>query len=105
MIKMTRKVFITQEVSTVNYSLAIGWGDLVFVTAQKDRLSPHSKSVNNAQLLDHMAKVLSTFTEDDYLICTGAPAHMAIAGAMLGPRLKHLLVWDNRENAYFEVNL
>lgn len=102
---MTKKVFITQETSTVNYSLAVNWGDLVFITSANDRLSPHASSINNVNLIAQMAKVLEDFTPDDYLICTGAPAHMAIVGSILGPKLKNLLVWDNRETKYFEVTL
>jgi hypothetical protein len=99
------KVYITQEVSAVDYTPAIQFGDLVFVTSAADRLSNHHQSLNNGIVFDKISQVLKDFAEDDYLVCTGAPVHMALCGSILGARLKKVLVWDNREFKYFEIIL
>lgn len=99
------RVFVTQEVPSVDYTPAIDYGDLVFVTSNGDRLSPHPQSLNNTVIMEQIGRKLADFTHDDYLVCTGAPAQMAIVAARLGDRLKKLLVWDNREMKYFEVKL
>lgn len=98
-------VFITQEVPNVDYSPAAEFGDLVFVTGFNDRLSPHPNSLNNPQIVNRIKQSLSAFKRGDYLICTGAPAHMLICGAVLGDKLEKMLVWDNRETRYFEMKI
>ena len=99
------KVFVTQEVSAVDYSPAAVFGDLVFVTSYNDRFSAIPTSLNNANTIEKIKSMLSDFNSDDYLICTGAPATMAICGAVLGGKLHNLLVWDNRSMSYFEIKL
>lgn len=98
------KVYVTQEVPSVDYTAATEFGDLVFVTGFNDRLSSHPSSLNNATVLADIEDRLRGFGPNDYLVCTGAPAHMALCGAVLGDRLKQLLVWDNREMRYFTIN-
>ena len=99
------KVYITQEVSTVDYGPATKYGDLVFVTNYNDRLSPHPSSTSNKDIVELIQQRLKNFTADDYLICTGAPAIMALCGTVLGNRLRKLLIWDNRSFGYFAVGL
>lgn len=99
------KVFITQEVAAVDYAPAAVFGDLVFVTSNSDRLSPIPSSVNNANTIARIRSVLADFAPDDYLVCTGAPTIMSICGAVLGDRLKRVLVWDGRAFNYFVVEL
>lgn len=99
------QVFISQEVASVDYTPAIEFGDLVFVTSANDRLSPHQHSLNNVNIMDKIRHELSNFNEDDFLVCTGAPANMVLCGAVLGSKLKKMLVWDNRMNNYFEVKI
>lgn len=99
------RVFISQEVSTVDYAPAAIHGDLVFVTSYNDRFSPNPNSVNNTDTIDKINRVLADFKSDDLLVCTGAPAIMALCGAVLGDRLKRLLIWDNRMYSYFEIKL
>lgn len=99
------KVYVSQEVSNVDYAPAAVFGDLVFVTSSSDRLSPIPSSVNNANTISKIRSVLADFNSDDYLVCTGAPAVMSICGAVLGDRLKRLLVWDSRAFNYFEVKI
>lgn len=99
------KVFITQESSSVDYTPATEFGDLVFVTAASDRFSPHVGSYINDEILDRIKQRLADFTKEDYLICTGAPTVMAICGAVLGERLTKVLVWDSRVCAYHQIDL
>lgn len=95
------KVFCTQEALNVDYAPALEFGDLVFVTSMGDRASPIPTSLNNDEIVDKIRFRLKDFTEDDYLLCTGAPNWMAICGSVLGDRLRKLLIWDKRENRYF----
>ena len=100
------KVFISQEVNAVDYAPATQFGDLVFVSSVMDRLSPYTQSLNNEAILNKITNRLMDFDpENDYLICTGAPAHMAMCGSILGKRLRRLLVWDSREGKYFVAKL
>lgn len=94
-------IYVSQEASNVDYTQALGFGDLVFVASMGDRISPIPTSLNNNEIVDKIRFRLKDFSEDDYLLCTGAPNLMAICGAILGDRLKKILVWDKRENKYF----
>lgn len=98
------KVYVTQE-SQLDYTSALKYGDIVFLSAPGDRLSGISASLGNEEIVRKINSRLAEFTEDDYLLCTGAPAHMAIAGAALGDRLKKMLVWDNRTSTYFPLRI
>lgn len=98
------KVYVTQE-SQLDYTPALKYGDIVFLTSPGDRLSAIPTSLGNEEIIWKIEKRLSEFTEDDYLLCTGAPAHMAIAGSILGKRLKKLLVWDGRAMSYFPLRI
>ena len=99
------KVYCTQESLNVDYTPALEFGDLVFVTSVGDRASSIPTSINNEEIIDKIRFRLKDFTEDDYLLCTGAPNWMAICGSILGDRLRKLLVWDNRENRYFIIKV
>jgi len=98
------KVYVTQE-SQLDYTEALKYGDIVFLTSPGDRLSAVPTSLGNEEITWKIDTRLKDFTEDDYLLCTGAPAHMAIAGAALGDRLKKMLVWDNRTSSYFPLRI
>lgn len=95
------KVYCTQEALSVDYTPALEYGDLEFVTSAGDRASPIPISLNNEEIIEKIRFRLKDFTEDDYLLCTGAPVWMAICGAILGNRLCKVLVWDKRDNKYF----
>lgn len=98
------KVYVTQE-SQLDYTEALKYGDIVFLTSPGDRLSAVPASLGNKEITWKINTRLKDFTEDDYLLCTGAPAHMAIAGSVLGERLKNMLVWDNRTMSYFPLRI
>lgn len=98
------KVYVTQE-SQLDYTEALKYGDIVFLTSPGDRLSAVPTSLGNEEITWKIETRLKDFTEEDYLLCTGAPAHMAIAGAALGSRLKKMLVWDNRTSSYFPLRI
>lgn len=98
------KVYVTQE-SQLDYTEALKYGDIVFLTSPGDRLSAVPASLGNEEITWKITNRLAEFTEDDYLLCTGAPAHMAIAGSVLGSRLKNMLVWDNRTMSYFPLRI
>lgn len=99
------KVFVTQEVSTVDYSQAAEWGELIFVTASNDKISPMYNSLNNRIILDKIDRVLENFQDDDMLVCTGAPSVMAIIGSKLGGKLRRMLIWDGKSSSYFEISI
>lgn len=97
------QVFVTQEVPTVDYTPAAKWGDIVFVTGSNDKLSPIQGSLNNKVVIDKIKRVLEGFNHGDLLICSGSPAIMAIASAVIGDKLAKVLSWDGRSGSYFEV--
>jgi len=99
------RVFVTQEALNVDYAPALEFGDLVFVTSASDRASPVPTSLNNDEIVEKMRFRLKDFEEDDYLLCTGAPVWMAVAGSILGTKLRKQLVWDKRENKYFIIKV
>ena len=99
------KVFITQETTNIDYTPAVQFGDLVFVSGIHDRLSPHPNSLNNANIMKRVCSALDQFEPDDYLVCSGSPAMMAIVGNLLGEKLHNVLIWDNRESKYFNLEL
>ena len=45
-------VYVTQEVSTVDYAPASAWGDIVFLSDMKDRISKNKASSNNEYIID-----------------------------------------------------
>lgn len=99
------KVFITQETTNIDYTPAVKFGDLVFVSGIHDRLSPYPNSINNIEIMKKVCATLDTFEPEDYLVCSGSPAMMAIVGNLLGEKLNNILIWDNRESAYFNLDL
>lgn len=99
------RVFVTQETTSVDYTPATKFGDLIFVTATSDRFSPHLNSLNNINIVNKIKCTLADFQEGDFLVCTGAPVNMALCGMVLGDKLKRILCWDNRMNDYFEVKV
>lgn len=98
------KVFITQEVPTVDYTPAAKWGDIVFITGSNDKLSPIPGSLNNTGVIRKIERVLQDFKSGDMLVCSGSPAIMAITSAVLGDKLQRVLSWDGRSGSYFEIN-
>lgn len=98
------KVFITQEVSTVDYTPAAKWGELVFVTSGNDKFSPIQASYNNKNIIEKIERVVAGFKNGDLLVCTGSPAVMAVVAAKIGAeKLERVLSWDGRSASYFEV--
>ena len=102
---MTTTVFVTQEVATVDYTPAIQWGELHFVTGSNDRMSPIPQSLNNKIILDKIDRELEHFKTDDVLVCSGSPAIMTIIAAKLGEKLTRILAWDGRSSSYFEIKI
>lgn len=98
-------VYVTQEVSTVDYAPASAWGDIVFLSDMKDRISKNKASSNNEYIIDGIRAKLEKFTEHDYLVCSGSPVLMVIIGNILGDKLKNILIWENREMKYYNVQI
>ena len=98
-------VFVTQEVSTVDYSQAAKWGDIVFITSGNDRLSPIPGSLNNKGIINKIHRVLEAFERGDLLVCSGSPAIMVISAAVIGDKLERVLSWDAKSSSYFEVQI
>lgn len=99
------RVFVTQEVFSIDYTSAAKWGDIVFITSSSDKMSSIPGSLNNRGVINKIIRILEGFRSNDFLVCSGSPAIMAISAAVLGDRLEKILAWDARSASYFEINI
>lgn len=105
LVKIMAKVYITQETTNADYTPAVKFGDIIFISGVHDRISPFTHSLNNSDILKRVQSICETFEPEDYLVCSGSPTMMAIVGNLLGDRLNNILVWDNREAVYHTLNV
>lgn len=96
-------VFVTQEARNRNFVPAMKWGEVVPI------MPPEAQVVLTADpAVGKMKRILSNFSDDDYLLLSGDPVIMGIAVAVaceanMG-RAK-LLKWDKMDKSYYVVEL
>jgi hypothetical protein len=99
---MSSRVFVTQEVTTANYTDLDRWGESVFLTASE--VSNVRTSVHNRKLVHVIRSKLETFDpKRDYIAPSGSPIVTGIVFAVLaaqGVREFPVLKWNNRDRIY-----
>tara|TARA_R110000744_G_scaffold1956_1_gene7603 strand:- start:234 stop:566 length:333 start_codon:yes stop_codon:yes gene_type:complete len=94
-------VYITQEMRGRDITDAISFGDIEVLT-----LAEHQASYSTQPTLRRIARILSKFNDDDYLLLSGDPAVIALAGAVAARnnsgRFK-MLKWDREQGKYFPL--
>lgn len=99
---MESRVFVTQEVTTANYTDLDRWGEPVFLTASE--VSNVRTSVHNSKLVLIIKSKLATFNPDrDYIAPSGSPIITGIVFAVLaamGITKFPILKWNNRDRVY-----
>lgn len=104
---MTRpKVFITQEVTTANYTTAEQFGDVVFLVATE--LSHVRGSLHNKRVAAVIRSKLSAFRPDvDYIAPSGSPIITGMAFAILREKASsfNVLKWNSRDSQYVALHI
>ena len=89
-------------VADKDLSPAEAWGELVHV------VPPGRQTFDVRPVVGIIEDALADITDDDYLLLTGYPEYIAIAGAVasynLGGRLR-LLKWNRRERVYSPITV
>lgn len=111
------RVFVIQEnmrldretgniVPSKDLSSATFWGEIIYVLPPRhdhyvDHLSEHSK------VADLIASRLSDIRPEDYLLFSGPPEYIAIAGAVVAARLGAIrfLKWNRKDRYYLPVRV
>ena len=90
-------VYITQEMRGRDITDATAFGELEILLPAEEQTSYSTQPT-----VRRMARKLSKFTDDDYLLLAGDPA--AIASRYNAGRFK-LLKWDRQEAKYFPLSV
>lgn len=94
-------VYITQEMRGRDITDAISFGDIEILT-----LAEQQSGYSTQPTLRKIARKLSKFNDDDYLLLSGDPSVIALAGAIAARnnagRFK-MLKWDRQEGKYFPL--
>ena len=102
------KVYVTQEIQgtsigapRINIMGASKFGELKFLLPEDSQMiySP-------GPLTSRLLQALKDFNDDDYLLLTGDPAIMAVAGAVVS-KINNgkftVLKWDRRDHLYYPL--
>ena len=102
------KVYVTQEIQgtsigapRINIMGASKFGELKFLLPEDSQMiySP-------GPLTSRLLQALKDFNDDDYLLLTGDPAIMAVAGAVAS-KINNgkftVLKWDRRDHLYYPL--
>jgi hypothetical protein len=105
---MKSNVYVCVDSSGRNFTDALRFGDLVFVTSSD--LNALESSPRNAQVTSEIVRKLATFTEDDYLLLVGSPVLIGVcfhvAAINLGDAGKiKLLQWDRQSTCYVPLSV
>ena len=106
------RVFIVQEpmkrekdgtlVSTMDFRPALSYGELVVC------LPTQMSTLSTQPVVDALRRKLNDFCDDDYIVGSGDPSAIAIAGAiaceMNRGRMK-MLKWDKNSRKYIQVQV
>jgi len=99
------KVFVTQEISRINYASALEYGDVVFLTCDEYKPEPTNGEINK-EIKHSIAKHMKDYVPGvDYILTSGSPVSILLTGmimaattvAMTGHKI---LKWNNQSNRY-----
>jgi hypothetical protein len=95
------KVFVVQETMRHNVLPAQQYGELHFLLPPQVQIG-----FSPGPMISKMRRLLTQFTDEDYLLLIGDPAAMSIAAALAseynGGKFR-FLKWDKREMKYFPI--
>lgn len=103
---MGNRIYITQEMSSLDYSNAEQFGELVPLT--RDDVSSVKDSLVNAKIAADVHSRLAGFTPElDYVLFSGSPMVSALVFMELGKRFDKVRVlrWSNRDQCYAPVTI
>lgn len=104
---MTRpKVFITQEVTTANYTTADKFGDVHFLVATE--LSHARGSLHNQRVAAVIRAKLADFDpEVDFIAPSGSPIITGMVFAILREKTAkfNVLKWNSRDSQYVALHI
>lgn len=95
------KVYVTQEVSTANYTPADEWGDVVFLSVAE--ISNVPNSLHNRKLIAAIRDRMGTYDpETDYIAPSGSPIITGIVFAIAREKsaVFNVLKWNSRDQSY-----
>ena len=103
---MTPKVYITQEVTTANYSDIERFGDPIFLAASE--VSNVPDSLHNQKLVGLIRERFADYDpKRDYIAPSGSPILAGLVCAMARERGEsfNFLKWNNRDRQYTAIRI
>ena len=107
---MTKKVYVIQELpgtktGTPKYNImgATKYGELVSLLPENSQII-----MSPGPLVFKLRKLLKNFTEEDYLLLTGAPAIIGVACSIVSDITNgkfNFLKWDRKEKLYYPIKV
>lgn len=97
---MAPKVFVTQYVSNINFSLAEEWGDIVWCTGKEHKHEPAPLEVNADMISDIKRKMADYMIGEDYILLSPSPIPGLVVGSLLKPGVHNVLKWSNQDYTY-----
>ena len=104
------RVFVTQEITRINYADAMDYGDVVFLTSDEYKPEPTDGRMNATIKHDIGKKMVDYIPGVDYILTSGSPVSIMVTGMIIGsqharvnngPRGVHrVLKWNNQSSRY-----
>lgn len=96
------KVFVTQEISKINYSSAMDYGEVVFLTSDEYKQLPTDGRINNSIKAEIRKKMSEYIAGEDFILTSGSPVSILYTGMMISGQLAahKILKWNNQSNHY-----
>jgi hypothetical protein len=97
------KIYVVQETMRHNLLPAQAFGDLVFLLPPVAQIT-----FSPGPTVQRMNRILSNFTDEDYLLLIGDPAAMCLAAVLASNKNRgrfKLLKWDKREMKYYPIQI
>jgi hypothetical protein len=96
-------VFVCQQpFRFVDLSDALRYGRLEYL------LPPGDITAGTAPIIRQLKVLLKDFSDDDYILAMGAPAAIAMVGA-IASKINHgkikVLTWDKKESRYYAIDV
>lgn len=95
-------VYLPQSPNHIDFTDALAYGRAI------DVFPPGSQIYGDASRFVEIAeKTLAKSREEDYLVCVGDPAQIALCAAIMARNNGNLklLKWDNRKKTYLTVDM
>lgn len=97
------KVFVTQEVRSVNYATAADFGEVIFLALEEYKPEPTTGDINTRIKVDMVNKFADYVAGRDYILTGGSPISILITGMLMGMAFgknHKVLKWNNQSMRY-----